>query len=120
MRGQRRAGPRGKPGQAGFKKLLWNVDIWLVYLTNPNNPDVDSEFPAIVDAVMTALWSTQLTTQIDPNGVPCQVGTPGASQILSIGENFRLDFDTVHTPQTQRMLFYAARLTQDIDEEVNA
>jgi len=114
MSGKRTAGPRGKPGHAGFKELAWDVDVWLILLTNPNNAMVDQQFPLVVDAVMDAFWSTTMpTVTTDPT-------TGLETQIRSIGEQFGLEYSPVHTPQTQRMLYYAARLRLSVFEAVNA
>lgn len=126
MRGERQAGPRGKPGgpasTAGFKHLQWDVDVWLSYLTNPNSPTLDSEFPAFVDAVMAQVWSTPTTLGIDARGVPSgQTPAPdGVTQILSVGERFRLEYAPVHAVASQRQLYFDARLTLEIYEAVQA
>lgn len=122
VRGERQSGPRGAPGKAGFKHLAWDVDVWLVYLTNPNNPTVDSEFPAFVDAVMAQIWSTPTTLFIDARGTPAEpTSVPeGVTQILSVGEQFRLEYAPVHAVASQRMLYFDARLTLEIYEAVQA
>jgi len=43
----RQSGNRGPAGAAGFKKLMWDADVWLLYLTNPNDTSVDTEFPQL-------------------------------------------------------------------------
>lgn len=116
----RQTGPRGAPGEAGFKKLLWDVDVWLVLLTNPNSSGADQQFPVLVDAVMAQLWTTAMPLFIDGQGLPANEGDAGTSQILEVGEAFRVEYAAVHTPQTQRMLFYDAHLALQIYEAVNA
>lgn len=122
MRAERQSGPRGAPGKAGFKHLQWDVDVWLCYLANPNSPTLDSEFPAFVDAVMQQIWSSPTTLYIDAQGSPAQQ-TPvpeGLTQILSVGERFRLEYSPVHAVSSQRMLYFDARLTLEIYEAVQA
>jgi hypothetical protein len=116
----RQTGPRGAPGAAGFKKLMWDVDVWLVLLTNPNSAGADQQFPVLVDAVLAQLWSTTMPLFIDGQGLPATEGVEGTSEILSIGENFRMEYSPVHTPQTQRMLYYDAHLSLGIYEAVNS
>lgn len=114
MRTTRQTGPRGKPGAAGFKKQLWDVDVTLVYLTNPRNDRVDQAFPLVVDAVLAQVWSTTMPVPItDPT-------TGLESQVLQFGEDYRLDYTFVRTPASDRMLFYEARLTLSVYEAVNA
>ena len=114
MSGKRTAGPRGTPDKAGYKELTWDIDVWLILLTNPNNSLVDQQFPLVVDAVMAAFWATEMPTwTVDST-------TGLRTQVRSIGEQFRLEYSPVHTPQTQRMLFYDARLTLSVFEAVQA
>lgn len=122
MRSERQAGPRGTPGHAGYKHLAWDVDVWLVYLTNPNSTTLDSQFPAFVDAVMAKVWSTPMPLFIDSQGAPAgqTAIAQGVTQILSIGENFRLEYSPVHAVASQRMLYFDARLTLSIYEAVQA
>lgn len=120
----RQSGNRGTAPAAGFKKLLWDADVWLVLLANPNDPNKDIEFPQLVDAVMAQLWSSPMPRWIDALGnlLPDPAGDPppGASQILEIGEAFQMEFDPVHTPQSLRMLYYTAQLRLQIYEAVQA
>lgn len=114
MRTVRQTGPRGNPGKAGFKHQQWDADVWLVYLTNPDDPELDQEFPLIVDAILAQLWSTPEPLFItDPT-------TGLNTQLLSVGEEYRLEYAQVHTPATLRMLYYTAHLTVSLYEAVNA
>jgi hypothetical protein len=110
LRIQRQTMPRGP----GFKHLSWMIDIYLSYETNPDSPTVDQEFPAIVDAVMNVLWTTQTPLFItDPvTGVQ--------SQLLNVGENFEFEYPPERTPATLRMLYYSARIGMELYEAVQA
>lgn len=123
LRVDRQAGPRitGKdPSTAGFKHLAWELDVWLSYMTNPNSQTLDSEFPAFIDAVMVALWQTPMTGFIDPQGTPCPRQTDGATQIMSIGENMRLEVATPRAVANARTLYFSAQLTLDVYEVVQS
>lgn len=111
LRGTRQSMPRGQ----GFKKLNWNVDVWLTYETNPDSPTVDQEFPLIVDAVMNKVWTTPLndTFITDPT-------TGVRSQILAIGEDFDFEYPPERVPATLRMLYYTARLGLNVYEAIQA
>lgn len=118
----RQTGPRGPAGKAGFKHLAWEISTWIVYLTNPNSQTADTAFPQLLDAVMVRVWSSPTTLLIDANGVPtAQQPVPGgATQLLQVGEQFRLDYSPLHTPATDRMLYYSARFDWQVYEAVQA
>lgn len=108
--GKRQTMPRG----AGFKKLTWQVDVYLSYETNPDSPTVDQEFPLIIDLVMATLWATPMPIFItDPT-------TGLQSQLLEIGEEFQLEYPPERMPATLRMLYYTARLGLTVYEAVQA
>lgn len=113
--GHRQTMPRAKPGQpqtGGFRWIDHTIDIYLVYLTNPDDNLIDQEFPLIVDAVLAALWSTPLDVFIT------DATTGVVSQILSVGEDWELEYAPVHAPATQRMLYYSCRIAMDVREAV--
>jgi hypothetical protein len=115
LAGRRQTTPRGP----GFKHLGWVMEVYLSYETNPNNDaTVDLEFPQVIDAVMTQLWTTTIPTFVDVNGIPSGTATNNASQVLSIGENFELEYPPERLPATLRMLYYTARLGIDVYEAV--
>jgi hypothetical protein len=106
--------PRGIAPAAGFKRLDWTIDIYLVYLTTPDDSNVDQEFPLIIDAVLTKLWSTTMPVVItDPT-------TGQVSQVQSIGESWDLEYPPERTPATLRMLYYSSRIAMDVMEVLQA
>jgi len=116
-RGHRQTMPRNISGQlvdgrSGFKEINWTVDIYFAYETVPNTTTTDSEFPIIVDAVMTKLWTTPLNTFITDSI------TGVVSEITSIGEEWDFEMLPERTPNTLRMLFYTARISASITEMV--
>jgi hypothetical protein len=116
LAGSRQTAPRGP----GYKKLAWTVDVYLAYLTNPQSPTVDVEFPSIIDAVMAKTWTTTMPLWIDASGVPTAEGTANSSQIQSIGESWELEYPPERTPATMRMLYFGARVGFDVLEVVQA
>lgn len=114
-RGYRQTMPRAKPNQpatGGFKWLDWTIDIYLVYLTAPDDAQIDQEFPLMVDAVLSALWNTTMPVFItDPT-------TGLESQVLAIGEDWELEYPPERTPATLRMLYYTCRIAMDVREAV--
>lgn len=106
MTAARLAMPRG----LGFKKLTWSMDTYLAYETNPNVDELDQQFPLICDAVMEALWTT-------PMSIPVTDPTTGlVTQLGSIGEQFTFEYPPVKAPKTQRMLYFAAKFSFQIQE----
>jgi hypothetical protein len=106
MTAARLAMPRGM----GFKKLTWSMDAYLAYETNPNVDELDQQFPLICDAVMAALWTT-------PMPVPITDPTTGVvSQLDSIGEQFTFEYPPVKAPKTQRMYYFAAKFSFQLQE----
>lgn len=116
LTGRRQTAPR----TYGFKHLAWVVDVYLAYLTNPDSPTIDTEFPQVIDAVMAAYWSVSMPLAIDGAGNRVDPGTAGSSQILAIGEDFELEYPPERTPASLRMVYYVARLGLDVYEAVQA
>jgi hypothetical protein len=126
LRGKRQTAPRIRAGHtivdgtSGFKHLAWTVDVYLVYLSNPDAPGNDTDFPQIIDAVLASYFTTQMPIFIDGLGNTFTAPAAGLTQILGIGEDFELEYSALHTPATLRMLYYSARLALDIYEAVQA
>lgn len=121
LRGKRQTAPR----RQAFKTLAWVIDVYVSYLTVPDGPSVDQEFPLIVDAIMAATWQVDMPLIIDAQGQRVPVGTgptqvllPGSSQILSIGEDFELEYPPERNPGDMRMLYYTCRIGLDVEEAV--
>jgi hypothetical protein len=113
-RGRRQTMPRGIAPHAGFKRLDWTVDIYLVYETTPDDPLIDQAFPLIIDSVLAKLWTTTMP-QIITDPTSGQV-----SQIQSIGEEWELEYPPERTPATLRMIWYSSRIAMDVLEIVQA
>ena len=106
MTEKRQTAPRGQ----GFKELLWMVDIWLLVIQSNDRVDSDTAFPSLADAVMAALRATSMPVMItDPvSGVQ--------SQVISVGEQFDLDYSPVHTVADQVDVQYVALLRCSVKE----
>src|SRR5580658_4864767 len=97
----RRAMPRGQ----GFKQIDWAVDVWLMYLMSPQVPNLDQQYPLVVDAVMAAMWST-------PMPVPIEDPVTGlVTQMTSIGEVFTVDNAPVRSPEGQQMYYFTGKVS---------
>lgn len=118
--GRLRGGRQTAPRRAGFKNLNWVIDVYLSYLTTPDSADIDQQFPLIVDAIMAATWAVTIPLMIDGQGQPVNAANPppGATQILSLGEDFELEYPPERSVATQRSLYYTCRLGLDVQEKV--
>lgn len=102
--------PRG----AGFKNLLWTVEVYLHYQSPPTAPDLDQVFPIIVDAVMVQMWTTKMPLKID------DPTTGYSSATMSVGERFTLDFPPVRTANKSQTYVYVARIQFEVKELLQA
>lgn len=102
--------PRG----AGFKNLIWTVQIYLAYTSSPKNSSIDSQFPLIVDAIMTKLWTTTINMKIT------DTTTQQVSWVMAVGEKFGFQKPRVRTVGSNQTLFYAARLDAEVRELLQA
>ena len=102
----RRAMPRGE----GFKEITWQIDVWLMYLMSPQVPNLDYQYPLMVDAVMAAMWSTSMPIPItDPV-------TGLRTQMTSIGEVFTVENAPVRSPEGQSMYYFAGKIGFTVKE----
>ena len=104
----------------GFKYLTYQLDIYLKYLTNPQDAEIDQEFPIFVDTVLYQLYNTVMPVFIDSQGNVVNAGGANISQITSIGEEWDMDYPPEMTPSTQRMLLYGCRITMMLEEVIQA
>lgn len=122
QRAKRQSMPRitlATPSTAGFKYLDYVIDIYLSYLTNPQDPELDQEFPIFVDSVLQQLYTTTMPVLIDSQGNVTDTGT-NLSQILSIGEEWDLEYPPEKTPNTLRMYYYTCRISMTLQEAIQA
>ena len=102
--------------QSGWKTLTHQIDVWLTWFDdNDHDPNPDISFPAVIDAVMAALRTTQ-----DPVLLPDPV-TGLNSWVYATGERMTWDFAGVRgTDADQRILRYDARILARILEDIQA
>ena len=113
--GRRQTMPRAKPNEpetGGFRRIDHTIDIYLVYLANPDDVELDQEFPLLIDAVLAQLWNAVMPTKI------ADATTGVVSQVLELGEDWEIEYPPVHAPATQRMVYYSCRIAMDVQEAV--
>jgi hypothetical protein len=108
--GKRQSAPRG----AGFMEIVWSIDHYIKYLTNPNATNLDQQFPLIVDAVLFAYWGTKMGTQIT------DAVTGRTTGIIAIGEEIEVIPEPVRTPASFRSLLFDALIRITVKEVIQA
>lgn len=106
----RNTGP-GTP--SGWKNIAHTVDIWLVYFGQDDDPNADTQFPGIVDAVMYALrTSPERPLVVDPY-------TEQQTWLLDIGEklSYRIELRALSDQAYNR---YDAQITVPLVEALIA
>lgn len=109
------------PRRMGFKKYPWLIDVYLVFETVANrkqNPNLDRQFPQLIDLVTKMFSTTTMPGFIDQDGVFSTNPVDNGSQIQAIGESWSLDYPPVRVPATMRMTWFSARITMDVLEVV--
>jgi hypothetical protein len=114
----RQTAPRGP----GFKRWPWTVDVWLVYLTTPDDGLGTEPMPSIIDTVLTAFGATVMPLFIDASGSPVGPNATSATdtQILSIGETMRLQYPPEKMSGPMQMLWYTSLISLDVLEVVQS
>jgi hypothetical protein len=98
-----------KGAPSGFKGLDHNTHIYVVWDQEADDPDADSWFPGIVDAIM---W--QLRVSADP--APVTDPYDGVqSQLIDLGERMTYQI-TVSALEQQRMYRYDCLITAPVLE----
>lgn len=112
----RNTGVSSVPGGSAWKELNHLVDVWLVWFSDEASDaqDLDSAFPAVIDAVA---W--QLRTVPDP-AVLTDPMTGRESQLLDVGERMSFEFPPARATLDQRILRYDARIQLEIMEVFQA
>lgn len=112
----RRATPRAQPGNlasGAWKCAPHNLDIWLIWIGSVEDPDVDMQFPIVIDAVMAALRNTQL---LDQQAKLTDPATGAVSHLLNLGEEMSWDYAPVRVLVDQRLRRYDAKIVCSAEE----
>lgn len=102
--------PRAQAGsditQAGWKRIIHKIELWITWLGAGEDPTSDVNFPAVVDAIMAALRPS-------PDPVPVTDPVTGviSSTVVGVAEEMTYEYSVVHALEDQRYLRYDARLT---------
>ena len=100
-------------GASGFKGVIHDIDLYLVYFLANNDADADNLFPAMVDTIMSALRvSTDPVKVTDPY-------TSIDSWLIDVGERMTYQI-TVRSLVDQGFNRYDALLALSINELIAA
>lgn len=103
---RRQTAPRGY----GFRKVTWVVNIWLMSPGKSTDPQADSAFACLVDAVVGVWVSTPMPLMYtDPQ-------TGQETQFLSVGEEFEIEQSPVHSLSDQRLVLYEGLIRMTLKE----
>lgn len=108
----RYSGP-GTP--AGDKTIRHRIGIWVVWFGSDEDPEADTLFPGIVDAIMAALRASM------PN--PATLTDPYTGEIslaADTGEEMWGDIEPPRSLENQRYLRYDGLITVPIQEVISA
>lgn len=107
----------GNLASGGNKELTHRVNIWLVWFTDPDDPNINLGFPAIVDAVMAVYRNVEMLDQtqhaIDPI-------TGQESNLLNVGEKMSAEYAPVRAVADQRLLRFDAMVEVEVIEVIQA
>jgi len=100
---------------AAWKNVYHNIEIFLTWFDNSDtDADVDTSFPALIDAVMDVL-----RTSTDPQLVTDPY-TGRQSQMVNLGEDQNYEYIPPHSTADQRQLRFDARITTRLLELIQA
>lgn len=114
---RRRSIPRntGIGTPAAWKDHVHQVQIYLVWFAGDDEPDIDSAFPTVLDAVEQALRTSTPNPAYATDPVTGEI-----TQLVDIGENLTYELVPVHALADQRWNRYDARITVSVLEEFQA
>jgi hypothetical protein len=90
--------------------MMWSMSIWIMAADTSTNPNADTAFAGLIDAIITAIVTdTMPIMETDPvTGQQCQ--------LLAIGEQFTVQQSPVHALADQRLVMYEALINLTIEE----
>ena len=94
----------------GFRDTTWTVSVWLMSPGSSTDPNADSAFACLIDAVINAWVTTPMPIPVT------DAYTGNTSQMVAIGEDFTVQQSPVHTLSDQRLFLYEALLEFTIRE----
>lgn len=99
----------------GFKDIIHQLDIWVIWFGDATDPNADSQFPIVLEEIMNELRTTLMPVLnlVDP-------ATGRTSNVDAIGEDMRWDYSPVHAIADQGIFRYDGRIVATIKEMIRA
>lgn len=108
----------GNLGSGANKEITHSLDVWLIWFgPNATDPNADTAFPSVIDAVMARLRNVSL---IDADQHAVDPITGQESALLTVAENMSYEYGPVRAVLNQRTLRYNALVTCEIVEVIQA
>jgi hypothetical protein len=103
---KRRAVPRntGKGTPAGWKQIIHEIQVFLVWMDSPDDPNADVNFPYLID------WVADVLRTSPNDAFYTDPGTGRVSQFVNLGEVMIGDFVPPRTLADMAMRRYDARI----------
>lgn len=96
----------------GFKKVKHSIRIYVISVEDPSSASADVAFPNVIETILHSLRTA-------PVPVALVDSTTGVtSYLISIGEDFDVDYDSVKSLQDQRYVRNLALITAYAEEQV--
>jgi len=102
-------------GTGGQSKLVWDASVAVTQAIDPDDPNIDSAFPLVLDQIM----ATVMLTPLQQTGVYLtDPDTGNKTQLLLVGERYSLDYTVVSQsgPSGKGLWIYAADFTFPVEE----
>lgn len=107
----RQAGGGIRPG--GYQLMTWEIAVRLFTVMSQEDPNIELAFPALIDAVLLQLNTTEIPI------ITTDPVTGQQSQILTIAENVTMEYATARvTVAGQGVVRFACDLIVDVEEKV--
>jgi len=107
----------GNLATGGDKAITHRVDCWLTWFESSEDLNVDSNFPAILDAVLAVLRNVEM---LDATQHATDPVTGQLSHLLNVGENMSWEYGPVRAVADQRLLRFDAQITVEVIEVIQA
>lgn len=103
------------PRPLGYQKFIWQVEIALTHVMDPDDTHLDQAFPSLIDSVTGLLNTTVMPL------VTTDPATGNETQILTIGETMEVDYASVRTTLATGagLIKFGANMTCEVQEKVS-
>lgn len=104
------------PATTASQKLMYDVDLWVYWVEDSDDPLADSLFPIVLDAIKAQLRGLKRV-------LPAQITDPVTglvSDLLAVGRHMKTDYAPARTLENEAMTLYMAHIIVGVEEWVQA